>query len=88
MSKWRDKKEKIMLCNAWQESRLTKAEFCRQNNIKAKTFYRWIDDLKNDNDNHDDNKAKDSTIKDSADSSSLKFVPINSSLVTLPKKVQ
>ena len=96
MSKWRDKKEKIILCNAWYMSKLTKAEFCRQNNIKAKTFYKWIDKLK------DDGNSKDKTtnVKEDVGFSPLKFIAVDNPIakqntvteksfieITLPNKI-
>lgn len=35
--------EKTKLCKLWQQSGLTKKEFCRLNNINTKAFYRWLD---------------------------------------------
>ena len=34
--------EKTKLCKLWQQSELTKKEFCRLNNINTKAFYRWL----------------------------------------------
>jgi len=43
MAKHTPSEEKIQLCKLWQQSDLTKKEFCRLNNINTKAFYRWLD---------------------------------------------
>jgi hypothetical protein len=42
MTKHTPSEEKTKLCKLWQQSDLTKKEFCQLNNISAKTFYRWL----------------------------------------------
>jgi hypothetical protein len=45
MPKQRTKAEQEMLCEVWKQSGLTKVEFCKQNNIGEKSFYRWLSKL-------------------------------------------
>ena len=71
MSKWRSRKERMKLCKAWQESKLSKAKFCRQNNINIKTFYHWIDSLK------EETKTDIAEIKQNVETTPLKFLQIN-----------
>jgi len=40
-----------MLYEAWKKSGMTKARFCRQNNIGRRTFYTWVRQLQNIGDN-------------------------------------
>jgi len=42
MAKHTSNEEKTKLCKLWQQSDLTKKEFCKLNSISAKTFYRWL----------------------------------------------
>jgi len=42
MAKHTSDKERRKLCQLWQQSDLTKKEFCKLNSISAKTFYRWL----------------------------------------------
>ena len=48
MSKYRTKKEQKKICRAWEQSGLTKAEFCRRNIISSRSLDRWLRKLKKD----------------------------------------
>jgi len=53
MSDYKSRREQRVLCEAWKKSGLTKAKFCRQNNIGRRTFHAWLRQLRNDGDNID-----------------------------------
>lgn len=76
MPKQQTKAEQEMLCEAWKQSGLTKVEFCKQNNIGEKSFYRWLSKL--------DNKNKTEIVgadtaepKNNVEPSPFKFLQIN-----------
>ena len=49
LMKHRELMERKALYEAWERSGLTKIEFCKQNNIAKRSFYKWIKQLQNDN---------------------------------------
>ena len=53
MLNFRSLTERRVLCEAWKKSGMTKARFCRQNNIGRRTFYAWLKQLRNNGDNAD-----------------------------------
>lgn len=53
MSDYKSRREQRVLCEAWKKSGMTKARFCRQNNIGRRTFHTWLRQLLNDGDNVD-----------------------------------
>lgn len=79
MPKQRTKAEQEMLCEAWKQSGLTKVEFCKQNNIGEKSFYRWLSKL--------GNRGKTDIVgvdtvesKNSVGTSAFKFLQINTAI--------
>ena len=63
--------ERKALYEAWEQSGLTKAKFCKQNNIAKRTFFKWIKQLQNnnyiDNDDEWDNKIFNKRLQNSSD---------------------
>ncbi len=53
MLNFRSLTERRVLCEAWKKSGMTKARFCRQNNIDRRAFYAWLRQLRNSGDNVD-----------------------------------
>lgn len=49
MAKHTPDEEKIRLYQSWQQSNLTKKEFCKLNNISTKIFYRWLSKIRGNN---------------------------------------
>ncbi len=49
MAKHTSDEEKIRLYQSWQQSSLTKKEFCELNNISTKIFYRWLNKIRSNN---------------------------------------
>lgn len=80
MTKHRTEEERVTLCQAWQQSGLTKIEFCKQNNIGEKSFYRWLSKLANGSktDVVDIDIDTDTGVsKNNIDSSPFKFLQVN-----------
>ena len=46
VAKNRTKEERRRICDAWQQSGLTKTEFCLRNNLNLRSFKRWTKDIK------------------------------------------
>jgi len=73
MSKYRSRKEQETIYEAWKQSGLTKAEFCRQNNLHFRSLGRWLKNLKKDKVDSDN-----ANTKFISKPKGIKFLPINS----------
>jgi len=69
MSAYRTNAEREALCSVWKKSNQTKKEFCKQNNICKKTFYRWLSKFLS-------NGKNVSNVKDDIGSMPIKFLQV------------
>jgi hypothetical protein len=74
MTKHKTEEERMMLCQAWQQSALTQREFCKQNNIGKKSFYRWLSKLRN------NSKTTIANAKDTIESAPIKFLRVGNAI--------
>lgn len=79
MAKYTSDKERRKLCQLWQQSDVTKKEFCKLNNISAKTFYRWLNKM------HGNNKADIKAIANEK-IAPIKFLQVNKPVDTFNTK--
>jgi len=62
MAKFKTLEERNKLCEVWQQSGLSKTEFCLLNNLNRGSFYGWLKKLRRKDDNPA-NKNKDRDLK-------------------------
>ena len=69
VGKRKTKKAIKLICDNWKKSGLTKAEFCRQNNLNSSSLVKWL--------------KKPKTVSDSnkSDSDDIKFFSVSKSNV-------
>ena len=67
MKKRRPQKEIDVICDDWKKSGLTKAKYCRQNNLNASSLVKWIKNF---------GKTKNKAL---SDTDNLKFFSIGKS---------
>jgi hypothetical protein len=73
--------ERKKIYESWKRSGLTKAKFCRQNNIGRRTFFTWIKQLQNNN-YIDDNELNTVSGTNTVDKDNLEAEPIKFLKVT------